>query len=343
MRTSLKASLALAVAIVLAMGTTGCKSGFQMRNPFSKEPKASSGEMPSELDELDDLTPPPENYTTSDSKERSKSSDSLVQRGKYGEEEEESTEIESSSEKYVAVEDASALEKRIEAVDATASTASYETEVALSSAQTSVPQTFADEQVASVATPSEPQTYATWDQAQRASSVSSTPSELDNFPRDSSPTNAFASNVPQNVPESVSFAKVGSASPEPEFEFPAVQPFPTNDVDFPPARSFAKTNNASVGDFPSVGTDVNNFATEQTEFPTASFGYDGASQVANVAQPPKVAMNYDPTANQMKNESATSFGSATSFPTDSDPYSGIIYEPQTTSSGAFPTANSSLY
>jgi hypothetical protein len=72
---------ALAVALV---ASTGCRSGWKMGNPFSKAPKATDVDTPSELDELDDLTPPPENYTVGDATPKKVDGEkSLAQKGKY--------------------------------------------------------------------------------------------------------------------------------------------------------------------------------------------------------------------------------------------------------------------
>ncbi|MBQ1277685.1 MAG: hypothetical protein IIY07_03460, partial [Thermoguttaceae bacterium] len=72
---------ALAVALV---ASTGCRSGWKIGNPFSKAPKATDVDTPSELDELDDLTPPPENYTVDDASPKKVDAEkSLAQKGKY--------------------------------------------------------------------------------------------------------------------------------------------------------------------------------------------------------------------------------------------------------------------
>ncbi|MBQ9873405.1 MAG: hypothetical protein IJM30_02985, partial [Thermoguttaceae bacterium] len=101
MKSSFGSSLALRATLVLvvAIGTVGCQSGFKFRNPFSKAPEASRANPPKELDDLDDLTPPPENYTTSDASDAPKKSESLAQKGSY--------EAEDSRDKSVAAEPAS--------------------------------------------------------------------------------------------------------------------------------------------------------------------------------------------------------------------------------------------
>ena len=72
-----------ALAVALA-ASTGCRSGWKMGNPFSKAPKATDVDTPSELDELNDLTPPPENYTVGDASPKKVDDEkSLAQKGKY--------------------------------------------------------------------------------------------------------------------------------------------------------------------------------------------------------------------------------------------------------------------
>ncbi len=83
--------LTIAAALLVLAGTTGCQSGWKFSNPFSRDPKASNADAPKELDddfaEIDDITPPPENYTVGDSVPK-KEKKSIAQEGKYGDEEE---------------------------------------------------------------------------------------------------------------------------------------------------------------------------------------------------------------------------------------------------------------
>ena len=85
--------LAIAAALLVTVGTTGCQSGWKFSTPFSRAPKASHAEAPDELDddfaEVDDITPPPENYTVGDSTSK-KEKTSLAQKGKYGSESDDS-------------------------------------------------------------------------------------------------------------------------------------------------------------------------------------------------------------------------------------------------------------
>ena len=83
--------LTIAAALLFLAGTTGCQSGWKFSNPFSRDPKASNADAPKELDddfaEIDDITPPPENYTVGDSVPK-KEKKSIAQEGKYGDEDE---------------------------------------------------------------------------------------------------------------------------------------------------------------------------------------------------------------------------------------------------------------
>lgn len=74
----------VAVAAASALCSTGCKSAWKFSNPFEKAPKAAASDAPSELDELDDITPPPESYTTGDASPKKDADDeSLAQNGAY--------------------------------------------------------------------------------------------------------------------------------------------------------------------------------------------------------------------------------------------------------------------
>ena len=83
--------LTIAAALLVLAGTTGCQSGWKFSNPFSRAPKASHADAPEELDddfaEVDDITPPPENYTVGDSVPKQEKK-SIAQEGKYGDDEE---------------------------------------------------------------------------------------------------------------------------------------------------------------------------------------------------------------------------------------------------------------
>lgn len=105
--------LTIGAAFLVMVGTTGCQSGWKFSNPFSRAPKASHADAPDELDDdfakVDDITPPPENYTVGD-RELKKEKSSIVQKGRYGEESD-------SDERSVASSDAGAAVASEESAD----------------------------------------------------------------------------------------------------------------------------------------------------------------------------------------------------------------------------------
>ncbi len=240
--------------------------------------------MPDELDELDDLTPPPENYTTSDADEKkSKRSESLAQQGKYDSGEETSSEMEN----YVA------------ATDANKSAASSET-----SKNDSFSRDISSSVADATTLPSAPIAPVSYDETP-APAAAQTYADV---PAPSAPS-----------ADAVSFAQVGSASPDVAFEFPEVHPFPQADLDVPAPQSYAQTTLDSP--FPSADA----FPTLADNFPSVDDASYASAPVA--AQAPKVALNYEPVARPAQAPVVDS------FPSDPDPFSGVVYEPQTTSSG----------
>lgn len=93
MNKSFRAFASTTCALLLVVGTTGCQTGWSFHNPFAKTPKAEQAKGPDELDEefdaerddrlakIDDITPPPENYTVGE--KESKSERSYAQKGRY--------------------------------------------------------------------------------------------------------------------------------------------------------------------------------------------------------------------------------------------------------------------
>lgn len=93
MNKSFRAFASTTCALLLVVGTTGCQTGWSFHNPFAKTPKAEQAKAPDELDDefdgekddrlaqIDDITPPPENYTVGD--KESKSERSYAQKGRY--------------------------------------------------------------------------------------------------------------------------------------------------------------------------------------------------------------------------------------------------------------------
>ncbi|MGN0931029.1 MAG: hypothetical protein ACI4NP_04900 [Thermoguttaceae bacterium] len=99
MNKSFRAFASTTCALLLVVGTTGCQTGWSFHNPFAKTPKAEQAKAPDELDEefdaerddrlakIDDITPPPENYTVGE--KELKSERSYAQKGRYDSGEEE--------------------------------------------------------------------------------------------------------------------------------------------------------------------------------------------------------------------------------------------------------------
>ncbi|MBQ9812863.1 MAG: hypothetical protein IJM54_06070 [Thermoguttaceae bacterium] len=283
MKSLLKTTLVLFAALVLVAGTVGCQSGFKMRNPFSKEPKASSANPPSELDELDDLTPPPENYTLSDAKDKTDDSESIVQKGKY--------EVEESTSKLAPKEEMSV------AVDAAPAEPAQEPFAPQSTFAANSAPTNNEPASVPAATPNEAQTYATLDGAR------ANPQPVDPYMTPYvAPNAALARN-----------------------DVPAANPYPAPQNDFPTAQAFTPGAAAPVqnNDFPVVSNPYPVDATAQNPAP--------------VGRVESVAMNYDPTPAPVADAPA-----ANAYSVDSDPYSGIVYEPQTTSTG-FAPGSTALY
>lgn len=122
MNKSFRAFASTTCALLLVVGTTGCQTGWSFHNPFAKTPKAEQAKGPDELDEefdaerddrlakIDDITPPPENYTVGE--KESKSERSYAQKGRYDSGDEEKAL-------------ASASEPKAESVDSDYRTPSY--------------------------------------------------------------------------------------------------------------------------------------------------------------------------------------------------------------------------
>ena len=301
MKSSFKRPLILFAALVLVVGTVGCQSGFKMRNPFSKAPKAESANLPSELDELDDLTPPPENYTMSDSEDRVKESDSIVQRGKY-EAEETPSQAEPKVETSFA---ANPVHSELTSIEEDASQTTFAANDPLMSAASA----NAPMQTNAAPMNVEPQTYATFDGARTSAT-------------------AQPAADPYMDPYAGSNATVAAnAFPAPQTNFPIAQASATQSAVFPTARSFAPGSSAQI-----MSEQSSDFPVVSHPFPASDFNAAPDNRVESVA------MSYDPTPSPAGNMAAPP-----SYPADSDPYSGVIYEPQTTSTGSFAPGSTALY
>ena len=335
---------ALAVALV---ASTGCRSGWKMGNPFSKAPKATDVDTPSELDELNDLTPPPENYTVGDATPKKVDAEkSLAQKGKY--------EADETPKLAQTPDDASALAQHSPspapgATSENALTANLPPEPTQNFKTPDYSQNYQSADAFQVAqtpqttqTPAATQSYqapysvpnAAQEYAATAPYVPTTPTQSD-FP--AVDPNAFP--VAQNAPVAVDHSTFNVAAQQ--NAFPNVDPnaFPTaqNAPVAPAQNAFPVAQNAPVAPtqnaFPTV--DPNAFPTvqnapvapAQNAFPTVDPNAFPVAQNAPVApaQPTYVAQNFpEPTA-QTAPVAATQ-----------DAYSGVQYQPQTTSGGFAP-------
>ena len=260
-----------ALAVALA-ASTGCRSGWKMGNPFSKAPKATDVDTPSELDELDDLTPPPENYTVGDAAPKKVDSEkSLAQKGKY-----EASETPKLAQTPV---DASAL------------------------AQNS-PSTAPNADALTANLPPEPtQSFKAPDYSQNYQSA-------DNFQTAQTPQTTQSYQAP--------------AAPNAAQQYAATAPYvptATAQNDFPTVESNAvvhSTFNIAAQNAP---------VAPQSDFPTVDPNAFPTAQNAPVAptQPTFVAQNFPEPAPQAAPAAATQ-----------DAYSGVQYQPQTTSGGFAP-------
>ena len=249
-----------ALAVALA-ASTGCRSGWKMGNPFSKAPKATDVDTPSELDELNDLTPPPENYTVGDATPKKVDGErSLAQKGKY--------EADETPKLAQTPADAAAL-----AQNAPSSAASVDALAA----------NLPPEPAQNFKTPDYSQNYQSADNFQTAQNPSTTQYQAPNAAQQYAATAPY---VPTPTAQSAPVA--------PQNDFPVVDP-----------NAFPTAQNAPVApqnDFPVV---------DPNAFPTA--------------QPAFVAQNFAEPAPQAAPTAATQ-----------DAYSGVHYQPQTTSGGFAP-------
>lgn len=314
MKSSFKRPLILFAALVLVVGTVGCQSGFKMRNPFSKAPKAESANLPSELDELDDLTPPPENYTMSDSEDRVKESDSIVQRGKY-EAEETPSQVEPKVETSFA---ANPVHSEPTSIEEDASQTTFAANDPLMSAASA----NAPMQTNAAPMNVEPQTYATFDGARTSATAQPAADPyMDPYAGSNATVAANAFPAPQtNSP-------IAQTSATQSADFPIAQASATQSAAFPTARSFAPGSSAQI-----MSEQSSDFPVVSHPFPASDFNAAPDNRVESVA------MSYDPTPSPAGNMAAPP-----SYPADSDPYSGVIYEPQTTSTGSFAPGSTALY
>ena len=277
-----------ALAVALA-ASTGCRSGWKMGNPFSKAPKATDVDTPSELDELNDLTPPPENYTVGDATPKKIDGEkSLAQKGKY--------EADETPKLAQTPADAASLAQNSPSSDAPAD---------------ALAANLPPEPAQNFKTPDYSQNYQSADNFQTAQNPATTQYQTPNAAQQYAATAPYVPTpTAQNdfpVVDPNAFPTAQNAPVAPQNDFPVVDPnaFPTAQNPVVHSTLNVAAQNAPVvpqNDFPVV---------DPNAFPTA--------------QPAFVAQNFPEPAPQTAPTAATQ-----------DAYSGVHYQPQTTSGGFAP-------
>lgn len=297
--------LTIAAALLVVVGTSGCQSGWKFSNPFSRAPKASSADAPKELDDdfadIDEITPPPENYTVGDSALKHEKK-SIAQTGKYGDEEENRSVVASG--------------------ETAPSTENFTTPSYAQSYQSPSPANSFAAGVGS-STPSDArQPVAAQTLADTVSGISPDAS-IAAATQPYAPMNAVAPQsvnpgYPTNVADQGTIAAQNQAVVAQNQATSTADPFPSASANYssPIAQVGATTQNQTFAQQPQVPTQPQR-------------------------QPAAVAFNYDanaPAAYPVPNANvnATPGFSPASTPGDPDPYSGVNYTPQTTSSGFAP-------
>jgi len=353
-------STSVVLGFGLVFGLTGCQSGWKISNPFASHPRAASAETPEELDALDDmdeLTPPPENYTVGDAS-KSDRSESLAQKGKY-EVEDKASDVEKIENETRAIAEKTDSYKSQESYQVADYNQSYQT-----NAPTGVGEYAAQDQASTQSYAqtnlSSQQSYSPAEQSPLQSQQSYAQADQ-GFQQPYSPTNqpvqqsydqpyaqtnqAPAQTVAQN------YAQVPANSGFQAYSAPGVGVDVAANDRFEPAQSAAPSYANGVGTatnvesgFPSVDssfpTAQNSNVALSEDFPQVTFGAAPSS-----SQPVHVAMN--PESNVVTGAAPASSQPSThttGAPTDSDPYSDVYYSPQTTSSGAgFAPGSAGLY
>ena len=266
MKNKIDARIFVVAALAVALAaSTGCRSGWKLENPFSKAPKAADADAPSELDELDDLTPPPENYTVGDASPKKVDADkSLAQKGKY--------EADEPSKLAKTPDDASALVQK--------TTPSAASETPSSALVANLP----PEPTQSFKTPDYSQNYQSADNFQTAQTAQTVqaPYSAPSAARQIAASAPYVPTTPQaDFPTGASnaFPTAQNAPVAPQTDFPAVDP-----------NAFPTAQNAPVApqaDFPAI---------DPNAFPVAP---------NVPSQPAYVAQNFDTPAPQAAPNAAT--------------------------------------
>ena len=373
MNKSFRAFASTTCALLLVVGTTGCQTGWSFHNPFAKTPKAEQAKGPDELDEefdaerddrlakIDDITPPPENYTVGE--KESKSERSYAQKGRYDSGDEEKALANASEPKAESVDSdyrtpsyaknyqetsqasvASAETKP--AQDANNAAISAAPESSLASTQTqasletqaplqSVGSASPDALVAASTQPYAPQNALVPDPATAQNNAVAAQNATQNYAPVPDPfaTQTYASNQ-QNV------AQQSAMTPE----LSATQPYVAPNANAYQAQSAALANNSAAtstanpsalqgfgsatGGLPSLTDD---FPTANNSIAQVSGSTPASPGLASQRQPETVALNYDPLATS--GTTAPGFGSAIGSASNNLGGAGL-YAPQSTTPGS---------
>ncbi|MGN0910122.1 MAG: hypothetical protein ACI4NV_01735 [Thermoguttaceae bacterium] len=375
MNKSFRAFASTTCALLLVVGTTGCQTGWSFHNPFAKTPKAEQAKAPDELDEefdaerddrlakIDDITPPPENYTVGE--KESKSERSYAQKGRYdsGDEEKalasaaepkaESVDSDyrtpSFAKNYQETSQASvASAETTPAPNANSATTSVAPESSLASTQTQAPlATQSPLQSVGSASPdalvaASTQPYAPQNAPIQQNALVPDPATVQNYALsaqnyaatpDPYATQTYAANQLNAVQQ-------GAMTPE----LSATQPYVAPNANAYPAQSATLANNSAAtstanpsalqgfgsatGGLPSLPDD---FPTANNSIAQVSGSTPASPGLAPQRQPETVALNYDPLATA--GTTAPGFGSAIGSASDNLGGAGL-YAPQSTTPGS---------
>ena len=373
MNKSFRAFASTTCALLLVVGTTGCQTGWSFHNPFAKTPKAEQAKGPDELDEefdaerddrlakIDDITPPPENYTVGE--KESKSERSYAQKGRYDSGDEEKALANASEPKAESVDSdyrtpsyaknyqetsqasvASAETKP--AQDANNAAISAAPESSLASTQTqasletqaplqSVGSASPDALVAASTQPYAPQNALVPDPATAQNNAVAAQNATQNYAPVPDPfaTQTYATNQLNAVQR-------GAMTPE----LSATQPYVAPNANAYQAQSAALANNSAAtstanpsalqgfgsatGGLPSLTDD---FPTANNSIAQVSGSTPASPGLASQRQPETVALNYDPLATS--GTTAPGFGSAIGSASNNLGGAGL-YAPQSTTPGS---------
>ena len=357
MKTKNGVKVALIATLIFAASGIGC-SGWKISNPFSRKPDASNAQEPKELkelDELNDITPPPESYTSNDSTAKSEKTSSLAQRGKYD------PEPEATKTAEVAMK---SDDKPLENFKTADYSQSYQTlNPNANDNVNALAGGVGSTQQGTMNLPSEssqpalgqipqtsPQTYAA------QSPVAPVQTQTNQVYNDASAPSAVANNAP--------FPTVDSSFPEVEAPFPEA-PFPSA-----PASADLYAANPPQATQPQT-TPAQNQQPNQNLYASPAYNppaYNPIAQVSGAAAAPHasavqqnashypqtqtdrqpVAEQQEPALGLAYNFDAQQLPSApqydapadnNTFDSNTNPYSNVIYEPQTVSGGFVPEAS----